>query len=117
MVDFQLQIDRTCNENWKLQDTTKPYNETTSQGNEKNDKRAWDIWTCLHWWATSWGGHQISTKELWTYMVVNLTHDKSVKTFDDIVCHLELEVKRIIVARPNEQAHVVESSSCENFRL
>ena len=27
------------------------------------------------------------------HMVVNMTHDKSVKTFDDIVCHLELEVK------------------------
>ena len=25
--------------------------------------------------------------------MVNMTHDKSVKTFDDIVCHLELEVK------------------------
>ena len=44
-------------------------------------------------------------------MVVNMTHDKSVKTFDDIVCHLELEVKQLMVARPNEQAHVVESSS------
>ena len=30
MVDFQLQIDRTCNENWKLQDAIEPYNETTS---------------------------------------------------------------------------------------
>ena len=27
------------------------------------------------------------------HMVVNMTHDKSVKTFDDIVCHLELEIK------------------------
>ena len=51
------------------------------------------------------------------HMVVNMTHDKSVKTFDDIVCHLELEVKRLMVARPNEQAHVAESSSCKNFQL
>ena len=27
------------------------------------------------------------------HMVVNMTHDKSVKTFDNIFCHLELEVK------------------------
>ena len=27
------------------------------------------------------------------HMVVNMTHDTSVKTFDDIVCHFELEVK------------------------
>ena len=45
------------------------------------------------------------------HMVVNMTHDKSVKTFDDIVCHLELEVKRLMVATLNEQAHVVEFSS------
>ncbi|KAJ9697117.1 hypothetical protein PVL29_009054 [Vitis rotundifolia] len=51
------------------------------------------------------------------HMVVNMTHDKSVKTFDDIVCHLELEVKRLMVARPDEQAHVLESSSCKNFRF
>ena len=30
----------TCNEIQKLQDMTKPYNETTSQEDEKNDKRA-----------------------------------------------------------------------------
>ena len=45
------------------------------------------------------------------HMVVNMTHDKSVKTFDDIVCYLELEVERLMVGRPNEQAHVAESRS------
>ena len=34
----------------------------------------------------------------------------SIKTFDDIVCHLELEVERLMVVRLNEQAYVVESS-------
>ena len=52
-----------------------------------------------------------SLPKSWEHMVVNMTHNKSVKTFDDIVCHLELEVKQLMVARPNEQAHVVESSS------
>ena len=44
-------------------------------------------------------------------MVVNMTHNESVKTFDDIVRYLELEVEQLMVARPNEQAHVAESSS------
>ncbi|KAJ9691442.1 hypothetical protein PVL29_013578 [Vitis rotundifolia] len=26
-------------------------------------------------------------------MTVNMTHEKGVKTFDDMVCHFELEVK------------------------
>ena len=47
------------------------------------------------------------------HMVVNMTHNQSVKTFDDIVRHLELEAKRLMVAKPNEQAYVVESSSCK----
>ena len=51
------------------------------------------------------------------HMVVNMTHDKSVKTFDDIVCHVELEVKRLMVAKPNEQDHVAESSSHKNLWL
>lgn len=44
-------------------------------------------------------------------MVVNMTHNESVKTFDSIVHHLELEVERQVVARLNEQAYVDESSS------
>ncbi|KAL6319117.1 hypothetical protein AAG906_011195 [Vitis piasezkii] len=46
-------------------------------------------------------------------MVVNMTYNESVKTFDDIVRHLELEAERLVVARPNEQAYVAESSSCK----
>ena len=37
---FSYKAEKTCNEIWKLQDMTEPYNETTSQGDEKNDKRA-----------------------------------------------------------------------------
>ena len=47
-----------------------------------------------------------SLPKSYEHMVVNITHDKSVKTFDDIVCHLELEVKWLMVAKLNEQAHV-----------
>ena len=39
----------------------------------------------------------------------------SIKTFDDIVCHLELEVERLMVVRLNEQAYVVESSLRKTF--
>ena len=51
----------------------------------------------------------------WEHMVVNMTHNQNVKTFDDIVRHLELEAKRLMVARPNEQAYVVESNSHKTF--
>ena len=44
-------------------------------------------------------------------MMVNMTHNESVKTFNDIVRHFELEVERLVVTRPNVQAYVVESSS------
>ncbi|KAL6330235.1 hypothetical protein AAG906_040157 [Vitis piasezkii] len=44
-------------------------------------------------------------------MVVNMTHNESVKNFDDIVRHLELEAEQLVGARPNEQAYVAESSS------
>ena len=37
---FCNKAERTCNEIEKLQDVTEPYNETTSHGDEKNDKRA-----------------------------------------------------------------------------
>ena len=42
----------------------------------------------------------------WKHMVVNMTHNESVKNFDDMVRHLELEVEQLVVARSNEQAYV-----------
>ena len=44
-----------------------------------------------------------------------MTHNKSVKTFDSIVRHLELEVERLMVVRPNEQAYVDKSNSSKTF--
>ena len=40
-----------------------------------------------------------------------MTHNESVKTFEDIVRHLELEAKRLVASGPNEQAYVAETSS------
>ena len=37
---FSYEAEITYNETWKLQDVIEPYNETTSQGDEKNDKKA-----------------------------------------------------------------------------
>ena len=56
-----------------------------------------------------------SLPKSWEHMVVNMTHNESVKTFNDIVHHLELKVERLVVARSNEQAYVVKSSSRKNF--
>ena len=39
----------------------------------------------------------------WEHMMVNMRYNESVKTFDDIVHHLELEVEQLMVIRPNEQ--------------
>ena len=57
----------------------------------------------------------ISLPKSWEHMVVNMTHNKSVKTFDDISRHLELEVEQLVVTRLNEQVDVVESNSCKAF--
>ena len=44
-----------------------------------------------------------------------MTHNESVKTFNDIVHHLQLEIEQFVVASPNEQAYVVEFSSRKTF--
>ena len=36
-----------------------------------------------------------SLPKSWEHMVVNMRHNESVKTFDDIVHHLELEADRV----------------------
>ena len=48
-------------------------------------------------------------------MVVNMAHNESVKTFESIVRHFELEVKRLMIVRPNEQAYVAKSNSRKTF--
>ena len=47
-----------------------------------------------------------SLPKRWEHMVVNMTHNENVKIFYDIVRHLKLEVERLVVAKPNEQAYV-----------
>ena len=41
--------------------------------------------------------------------MVNMTHNESVKTFDNIVCHLKLEAKRLAIVKPHDEAYVAES--------
>ena len=53
----------------------------------------------------------ISLTKSWEHIVSYMTHNESVKNFDDMVRHLELEAERLVVARLNEQAYVAESSS------
>ena len=40
-----------------------------------------------------------------------MIHNDTVKTFDDIVCHLEVEDEHPEVAKSSKLAYVVESSS------
>ena len=44
-------------------------------------------------------------------MVVNMTHNEKVKTFEDIVRRLELEAERLVAYGPIEQAYVAEIST------
>ena len=46
-----------------------------------------------------------------------MTHNGSVKTFDDIVHHLELEVERLLVARRHDQVYVTELGSKKASRF
>ena len=52
-----------------------------------------------------------SLPKSWDHMVVNMTHNESVKTSEDIVRHLELEAERLVASGPTEQAYVAETSS------
>ena len=52
-----------------------------------------------------------SLPKSWYHMVVNMTHNESVKTFEDIVRHLELEAEILVASSPTEQAYVAETSS------
>ena len=51
-------------------------------------------------------------------MVVNMTYNENIKTFNDIVHHVELEAEWLMVVKPTEQACLVESSShkTSNFK-
>ena len=49
-------------------------------------------------------------------MKVNMTHNKSVRTFDDIQHHLELENKCLKAANPEGVANVAEFSSRKALR-
>lgn len=51
----------------------------------------------------------------WVHMKENITHNESIKTFDDITCHLELEDECLKVAKSNSKANVKASSSCKAF--
>ena len=48
---------------------------------------------------------------------MNMTHNESAKTFDDIVCHLELETEQNVVAKPHDQVYVAESRSNKASRF
>ncbi|CAL5358485.1 unnamed protein product [Camellia sinensis] len=47
----------------------------------------------------------------WEQMKQNMMHNESVKTFEDISRHLELEAERLEAAKSDGSAMVVESSS------
>ena len=42
-------------------------------------------------------------------MRVNLTHNKNIKNFDDVACHVELEEDRLLVEKPVQEAFMTEN--------
>ena len=52
-----------------------------------------------------------SLPKSWEHMVVNMRHNESVKTFDDIVHHLELEAERVVVPRLKQLNPVLTKTS------
>ena len=44
----------------------------------------------------------------WEHMKVHLTHSTKIKTFDDVVRHLELEKDRMEVSRPKIEAYMAD---------
>jgi hypothetical protein len=49
-------------------------------------------------------------------MSQNMTHNKNIKTFEDVACHLKLEAERIEIAKPKAIFNMPKSSSCRAFR-
>lgn len=49
--------------------------------------------------------------------MINIVHNKSIKSFDDIVYHLRLEDKQLEATKINHQAYLVENSKyTHNFK-
>ena len=47
----------------------------------------------------------------WEHMKVNMTHNENIKSFADIMRHLELEDERLEAVKPDAQAYVATSNS------
>ncbi|XP_075661774.1 uncharacterized protein LOC142631486 [Castanea sativa] len=47
----------------------------------------------------------------WEMMCQNLTHNETIKIFDDVACHLELEAERLEAAKPISSVHMAKTSS------
>ena len=49
-------------------------------------------------------------------MSQNMTHNKNIKSFDDVTRHLELEAERLEAAKPNGSVYMAETNSCRASR-
>ena len=52
-----------------------------------------------------------SLPDSWLHMMVNMTHNESIRTFNDIEHHLELEVKRLEATKLFDRVYMTESNS------
>ena len=53
----------------------------------------------------------LSLPSSWEHMLVNLTHNDNIKTFDDVTHHVELEKDRLLAEKPVQKAFMIENKS------
>ena len=50
-----------------------------------------------------------SLPSAWEHMRINLTHNDSIKTFDDVAQHVELNEDHLLADKPYREAYMIES--------
>jgi len=56
-----------------------------------------------------------SLPDTWEQMTLNMMHNEKIKTFDDLLRHLELEAKRLEVVKANGSSYTAQSGSRKLF--
>ena len=47
----------------------------------------------------------------WEYMCVNFTYNDNIKTFDNVVYHVEFEEDQLLTEKPVQEAFMIENKS------
>ena len=53
----------------------------------------------------------------WEHLCINLTHNDSIKTFDEVVLHVKLEEDCLLANKPNGEAYMIEFKKIGAFEV